>query len=78
MRLVFKITLPAVSVGALSNTHETFTAINDAIGKNDLARISAENDIGGHASRLAMWVLNCLERILHEFGSLKTRIGHVE
>lgn len=58
--------LPSGPAGCSGDTHKKFTIINDAIGKDGLAEITGKIDIGGYASRLAVYVLSCPERKPHE------------
>lgn len=76
--LVSKGPLPCPSASPSNDTHQKFTIINDAIGKDSLAKITGKIDVGGHTSRLAVDVLSCPERKPHEFGSLMVRFGQIE
>lgn len=77
-RPVNKTPTTGASAGPSNDTHQKFTIINDAIGKDSLAEITGKSDVGCHASRLAVNVLSCPERKPHKFGSLMVRFGRIE
>lgn len=51
---ISKIPLPGTSASPSDDTHKEFTIINYAIGKDSLAKVADEIDIGGYTSRLAV------------------------
>lgn len=77
-RTVKKSPLPGAAAGVLGGTYKEFTIINDAIGKDSLAKVMGKIDIVGHASRLAVYVFSCSEGKPHEVGGLMARFGQVE
>lgn len=76
--IVSKGPLTCPSTSPSNGTHQKFTIINDAIGKDGLAKVTSKIDVGGHTSSLAVDVLSCPERKPHEFGSLMVRFGQIE